>query len=211
MGHHNGHHPEIQVLGPDEATGIWYLADHMWILEPRFQTSGTALYWDRYAKTDGRWQIRETRYRRIYETTHVLPPMEPGLHTIRIGLFTNDHRAYAADGVPVERTIVFQAPAADVAPPPGPAARAEVRIENGEAAPRSARVTQGELVGIEWSSDAAHDLHLHGYDIEMHVEPGVAAAVYLVVHASGRFPVAMHGGAGGHGHSTLFSLEVYPR
>ena len=32
-----------------------------------FLTIGTALYVDRYLKVDGRWQIRETRYRRIYE------------------------------------------------------------------------------------------------------------------------------------------------
>ena len=77
IGHHNGHHPEIQVLGADEATGIWYLADHMWILEHRFQTSGSALYWDRYRKSDGRWQILETRYRRIYETAQQLPENPP--------------------------------------------------------------------------------------------------------------------------------------
>ncbi|MBW2232238.1 MAG: nuclear transport factor 2 family protein [Deltaproteobacteria bacterium] len=32
IGHHNGHHPEIQMLSQTEATGIWYLADNMWIL-----------------------------------------------------------------------------------------------------------------------------------------------------------------------------------
>ena len=64
---HNGHHPEIQILSETEATGIWYLADHMWILDPQFFTSGTALYWDRYEKVDGRWTIRDTKYERIYE------------------------------------------------------------------------------------------------------------------------------------------------
>jgi len=68
IGHHNGHHPEIQILSESEATGIWYLADDMWILEHKFHTRGTALYWDRYVKQDGRWRIRETRYRRIYES-----------------------------------------------------------------------------------------------------------------------------------------------
>ena len=67
IGHHNGHHPEIQMLSDSEATGIWYLADDMWIFEHEFHTSGTALYWDRYLKVDGRWTIRETRYERIYE------------------------------------------------------------------------------------------------------------------------------------------------
>ncbi|MFZ1294287.1 MAG: nuclear transport factor 2 family protein, partial [Pseudomonadales bacterium] len=32
IGHHNGHHPEIQILSETEATGIWYLADNMWQL-----------------------------------------------------------------------------------------------------------------------------------------------------------------------------------
>jgi len=67
VGHHNAHHPEIQMLSPTEATGIWYLNDHMWQLDSGIYTRGTALYWDRYLKVDGRWLIRETRYRRIYE------------------------------------------------------------------------------------------------------------------------------------------------
>ncbi len=76
VGHHNGHHPEIQVLSDTEATGIWYLADNMWILDHRFFTTGTALYWDRYQKVDGRWLILETRYERVYEINSQLeePP-----------------------------------------------------------------------------------------------------------------------------------------
>jgi len=73
VGHHNGHHPEIRVESETEASGIWYLADHMWMLEHQFQASGTALYWDRYQKLDGRWVIRETRYERIYEINQKLP------------------------------------------------------------------------------------------------------------------------------------------
>jgi hypothetical protein len=79
IGHHNGHQPEIQILSESEATGIWYLADHMWILEHKFHTTGTAIYWDRYEKVDGRWKIRETKYRRIYESSRLLdenPPLQ---------------------------------------------------------------------------------------------------------------------------------------
>jgi hypothetical protein len=77
VGHHYGHHPEIQILGPDEATGIWYLADSMWILQHDFFTTGTALYWDRYRKVDGRWTIRETRYERLYEINRKLDERPP--------------------------------------------------------------------------------------------------------------------------------------
>ena len=72
IGHHNGHQPEIQMLSADEATGIWYLADHMWLLGHNVLTHGTALYWDRYSKVDGRWLIRETRYERLYEINEAL-------------------------------------------------------------------------------------------------------------------------------------------
>ena len=72
IGHHNGHHPEIRIESDTSATGLWYLADHMWMLDPKFLTRGTALYWDRYTKIDGRWTIRETNYRRIYEINESL-------------------------------------------------------------------------------------------------------------------------------------------
>jgi hypothetical protein len=67
IGQHNAHHPEIQMLSDTEATGIWYLADNMWLLNHNALTTGTALYWDRYLKVDGKWVIKETRYERLYE------------------------------------------------------------------------------------------------------------------------------------------------
>lgn len=69
---HNGHMPEIQLLSETQATGIWYLYDHFWSLNTRNLTHGTALYWDSYAKLNGRWVIRETSYRRIYQINEVV-------------------------------------------------------------------------------------------------------------------------------------------
>ncbi|MCP4005781.1 MAG: nuclear transport factor 2 family protein [bacterium] len=86
IGHHNGHHPEIQILNQNEATGIWYLADHMWILEHNFHTTGTALYYDRYLKRDGRWQVKDTQYRRIYESSRRLDE-NPPLSTHYLGTY----------------------------------------------------------------------------------------------------------------------------
>ncbi len=77
VGHHNGHHPEIQMLSETEATGIWYLTDNMWILNGNFFTTGTAIYWDRYVKLDGRWVIKDTKYRRIYEINSKLEENPP--------------------------------------------------------------------------------------------------------------------------------------
>jgi hypothetical protein len=73
VGHHNGHHPEIEMLSATEATGVWYLTDNMWIMSQNNFTTGTAIYWDRYVKEDGRWQIIDTKYERIYEQNEAQP------------------------------------------------------------------------------------------------------------------------------------------
>ena len=91
VGHHNGHHPEIQMVSETEATGIWYLADNMWVMNFNFFTTGTAIYWDRYLKIDGRWVIKDTRYRRIYEINKALDE-NPALSTHHL----------AAHGLPPE-------------------------------------------------------------------------------------------------------------
>jgi hypothetical protein len=72
VGQHNAHHPEIQMLSETEATAIWYLEDNMWILNHKAKTHGTALYWDRYLKLDGKWLIKDTRYERVYEINEQL-------------------------------------------------------------------------------------------------------------------------------------------
>lgn len=85
IGHHNGHTPEIQMLSETEATGIWYLADNMWILNHNHFTSGTALYWDRYVKVDGRWLIKDTRYERLYELNESLESgLKPSSHYLGV-------------------------------------------------------------------------------------------------------------------------------
>jgi hypothetical protein len=86
IGHHNGHQPEIQLLSPTEATGIWYLADSMWILNHNVRTHGTALYWDRYIKENGRWLIRNSNYERLYEINERLEE-RPALSAHYLGVY----------------------------------------------------------------------------------------------------------------------------
>lgn len=74
---------------------------------------------------------------------------------------------------------------------------------------KSVRVTEGDKVTLNMISDAAIEVHLHGYDIEVEVTPGVPAHISFDAFATGRFPVSVHG-AGQH-ESTLLYLEVYPR
>lgn len=89
IGHHNGHQPEIQMISDTEATGIWYLADHMWILNHSRKTTGTALYWDRYLKVNGKWLIKDTSYERLYEINEKLAEL-PKLGSHYLGVHGNE-------------------------------------------------------------------------------------------------------------------------
>lgn len=87
----------------------------------------------------------------------------------------------------------------------------DLTIQDGQivAGTKSVRVTEGDKVTLNIISDAAIEVHLHGYDIEAEVTPGAPARMSFEAFATGRFPVSVHG-ADQH-ESTLLYLEVYPR
>ena len=85
VGQHNAHHPEIQMLSETEATAIWYLEDNMWILNHNAKTFGTAIYWDRYLKVDGKWLIKDTNYERVFEINEQLEA-RPNLSSHYLGV-----------------------------------------------------------------------------------------------------------------------------
>jgi hypothetical protein len=64
---HHVNHPEIDLVTPTEATGIWYLKDWFLDLKNNIITDGTSLYRDRYVKRDGQWLIQYASYERIFE------------------------------------------------------------------------------------------------------------------------------------------------
>jgi len=92
----------------------------------------------------------------------------------------------------------------------------ELRIERGHvpANMRLIRVKQGDVVKLRWSSDRSIAMHLHGYDIERKIEPGVVAEMTFTARATGRFPVQEHQAASGGGHThgaPIVQVEVLPR
>jgi hypothetical protein len=90
----------------------------------------------------------------------------------------------------------------------------DIELKNGKVVGKnSVRVPKGDTVLLRWSSDKRIELHLHGYDVTTAVNPGTPAEMKILARATGRFPVEIHGqgsSSGGHGHKTLFHLEVYP-
>jgi len=93
-----------------------------------------------------------------------------------------------------------------------------LRLEGGHVPPsmRLVRVTEGDVVRLRWSVDRPVVLHLHGYDIEKRIEPGVVGEMKFTARATGRFPLHAHAvGADGKGQARdealLLYVEVYPR
>ncbi|HLF22783.1 MAG TPA: hypothetical protein VI565_02600 [Burkholderiales bacterium] len=79
---------------------------------------------------------------------------------------------------------------------------------------RRIRVKQGDVVKLQWSTDRATTVHLHGYDIEQQVVPGAIAEMKFTARAAGRFAVEPHLAkmpSGSHAHGdVLVTIEVYP-
>ena len=64
---HRCHHPEIDLTGPDTATGVWALEDVVIMKEWDLTVRGAAFYTDTYRRTPEGWRIDHTGYKRTYE------------------------------------------------------------------------------------------------------------------------------------------------
>ncbi len=64
---HRVHHPEIDLVGTDEAAGVWAMEDVVVLTDVAVNIQGAGFYRDRYVKQDGVWLIARTGYRRSYE------------------------------------------------------------------------------------------------------------------------------------------------
>jgi hypothetical protein len=64
---HKMHHPEIDLTGPTTARGTWALDDVVVETEWGITIRGCSFYEDEYVKVAGRWRIKRTGYRRVFE------------------------------------------------------------------------------------------------------------------------------------------------
>jgi uncharacterized protein (TIGR02246 family) len=60
---HHGHMPEIALIGPNAATGIWAMYD--FVEMPELVLNGWGHYHEEYVKQDGAWRIRRSRLTRL--------------------------------------------------------------------------------------------------------------------------------------------------
>jgi siroheme synthase len=90
------------------------------------------------------------------------------------------------------------------------------RVEGGL---ETIRLVRGEKATLRLTSDEPMTVHVHGYDIETPLIPGMTATMAIAARFAGRFPVTAHihdsstSTAPARKHSrepTLFYLEVLP-
>jgi hypothetical protein len=64
---HHGHTPEIDVMSPTNAAGVWAMEDHLWWPEgsPITTMHGYGHYHEAYEKQQGRWLITSTTLTRL--------------------------------------------------------------------------------------------------------------------------------------------------
>ncbi|MCW2902655.1 MAG: hypothetical protein JWO67_4920 [Streptosporangiaceae bacterium] len=69
-----------------------------------------------------------------------------------------------------------------------------VSVNGGTVRTPSRRVTvrRGQVVRIVITSDAAEELHLHGYDLELELKPGVTGVLRFVSDHPGVFEAELH-------------------
>jgi hypothetical protein len=80
------------------------------------------------------------------------------------------------------------------------------------------RITQGDVLELVFTTDESAELHLHGYDIYLNVEPGTPAVLRVDAKIAGRYALESHrfGSVvaeprGAHAHLVLLHLSVYPQ
>ena len=66
---HQCFHPEIEITSETTAKGSWGFHDYLIELKENTSLRGYAYYQDEYVKVDGKWKIKSTGYRRIFEET----------------------------------------------------------------------------------------------------------------------------------------------
>jgi len=75
--------------------------------------------------------------------------------------------------------------------------------------PEVIKVAEGEEVRLDFTSDAPGEVHLHGYDLHVALQPNATVSLSFVAKLTGRFGFELHKSSSAHG--DLGAVEVYPR
>ncbi|MFE1548527.1 hypothetical protein [Streptomyces sp. NPDC058718] len=206
--------PTVRVEVRPDTEGGWNV--HLTVERFRFtpdSTGGAALPGRGHARllADG----RETA--RLYGTWGYVPP---GVRTLTVRLHADDHTVWAVAGAPVQATVRLDGtPAASTPPssaPPStpPSATGTATATTAPPTPQPSEtgrtvtltitgktvqpppdrieLKKGERLTLRVTGDRADTLHVHGYDRELPLSPGVPATLTLTADRTGLFEVETH-------------------
>lgn len=78
---HHGFTPELKMVSPDEASGIWPMEDYLWFGAasgaPGLILHGFGHYHERYTRIDGHWRFRRIELHRLRVETRNAKPALP--------------------------------------------------------------------------------------------------------------------------------------
>ena len=98
----------------------------------------------------------------------------------------------ATQATPPESSTDSEEQPHETVPPEPVVTRIEIRGGEVAGGPADIEVTKGDAVRIVVSSDAADNLHLHGYDIERKAAPGRPARFKFTADVEGIFEIESH-------------------
>jgi hypothetical protein len=93
-----------------------------------------------------------------------------------------------------------------------PAAAEEVKValeaKGGKAAGgiKVVRLKRDDQVSLSIVSDRADEVHVHGYDLRLELEPHQPGTLQFVARRTGRFAIELHKGS-----AEIGVLEIYPK
>lgn len=121
---------------------------------------------------------------RMYETTYTHTGLAPGEHSVRVELSTNAHNPYAIDGIVIDDLLQI-----DVEGEVDEVVELTIAEGVAEGGVQEYEVPLGSTVSIRVTSDATHEVHVHGYDLYVDAMPGMVMTLNMTADIPGQFEI----------------------
>ena len=128
---------------------------------------------------------------RLYGSWWHVRALDEGTHTIEVEVSANDHSAYAIDGEPIRGRVEIEVDGEAATPSDADVEFAATFADGSVTTDVGDRVEVelGSVVAISVESDVAEEIHLHGYDVLVDIEPGGSAILRFTADVPGRFEI----------------------
>ncbi len=208
-GHEHDHSDESRVREWDTETvpnlGIRVTVDeegrHVLVVEaPGFTFTGADVFDPVPGEGHAHLYVDGELMTMIYAPEFRLPQFDPGTYQLMVTLSTNDHLEYTVGGEPLSTmtTLMIEEAKKDQTPDSTATIGSErievtVEVHDGTVATRSEQIAVdlGLTVVLTVTSDIADEVHIHGYDHRMELNPGEPVSIEFVADIPGIFEIEL--------------------